>query len=172
MIKVNVGCGKRNFGTDWVHVDRADYPHIDFKVVFLHVLDNDSIDIIYSSHLIAYFDRDEVLELINSWYLKLKPGGILRIATPDHGAMTELYQQGINLNYFLGPMYGKMKMNNETIYHKTIYDFNSLKTIMEGAGFKNVTRYDHKTTEHAQFDDHSAAYINDTLISLNVQGYK
>ena len=42
-------------------------------------------------------------------------------------------------------------------------------------GFKNVERYDWRETEHAEFDDHSQAYLphmdkeNGTLISLNVE---
>ena len=42
-------------------------------------------------------------------------------------------------------------------------------------GFKDIKRYDWRETEHAEFDDHSQAYLphmdkeNGTLISLNVE---
>ena len=75
-------------------------------------------------------------------------------------------------------MYGKMKMEETTIFHKTTYVFNSLKQLLEKAGMRNVQRYDWKDTEHAQLDDHSQAYLphmdkkKGTLISLNVECIK
>ena len=71
-----------------------------------------------------------------------------------------------------------MKMEETTIFHKTTYDFNSLKQLLEKAGMRNIQRYDWKDTEHAQFDDHSQAYLphmdkkKGTLISLNVECIK
>ena len=31
MIKINMGCGWRNFGEDWVHIDGGNYQHLDYK---------------------------------------------------------------------------------------------------------------------------------------------
>ena len=81
-----------------------------------------NIDLIYASHLIEYFDLDEVKELLNYWLLKLKKGGILRLAVPNFRAIAELYLSGIALEKFIGPLYGKMQMGNEIIYHKNTYD--------------------------------------------------
>jgi hypothetical protein len=75
-------------------------------------------------------------------------------------------------------MYGKMKMLNNTIYHKTIYDFNSLKNLLTICGFYGIIEYDWRNTEHSNFDDHSQSYIphmdktNGVLISLNVESKK
>ena len=69
-------------------------------------------------------------------------------------------------------------MSEQTIYHKTTYDFDSLEKVLESVGFNNVEKYDWKTTEHSTYDDHSQAYIphmdkeNGTLISLNVECVK
>jgi hypothetical protein len=92
--------------------------------------------------------------------------------------MTSLYVKGYNdieLDSFLGPLYGKMPMDTNTIYHKTTYDFNELKKVLTKAGFKNIKIYNWRDTEHSEIDDHSQAYIphmdkkNGTLISLNVE---
>ena len=32
-MKLHLGCGKRDFGTDWIHIDQADYDHIIHKDV-------------------------------------------------------------------------------------------------------------------------------------------
>ena len=31
MNKINMGCGWRNFGDDWIHIDGGDYDHLDYK---------------------------------------------------------------------------------------------------------------------------------------------
>ncbi len=178
-MKVNVGCGWRDFGSGWIHVDGGNYDHLDYDDIFLKDYKDNSIDLIYASHLIEYLDREEVVDLLNGWYRVLKVGGTVRIAVPDFHIMCLLYEKGsINLNDILGPLYGKMQMGEETIYHKTVYDFPDLSSTLESCGFSDVSMYDWKDTEHSQFDDHSQAYFphmdkdNGTLISLNVEAKK
>ena len=83
MVKLNLGCGNRNFGSDWTHIDGAEYPHVDsHNVISLDYRDK-SVDLIYASHFIEYFDRDEVIELLKEWKRVLVDKGTLRIAVPD-----------------------------------------------------------------------------------------
>jgi len=179
MIKYNVGCGKRNFGPDWWHVDGGDFDHIIHENVSLPYEEEDAIDLLYSSHLIAYFDREQAKQLLSTWFEKIKPGGVLEIATPDFDRLIELYHCGLPIANILGPLYGKMSMGNETIYHKTAWDYHSLEALLYEVGFRGIERYDHTKTCHPNtgdrndfYDDHSAAYINRTLISLNVKAIK
>lgn len=179
MIKVNLGCGWRNFGKEWIHIDGGDYAHLSkkYKTIELYEFADDSIDIIYASHLIAYFDRVEFQSLLKQWYRKLKKGGVLRLATPDFETMMELYGTcKVKLEDIVGPLYGKMQMGDEIIYHKTTYDCITLEGVLKEAGFSNVQPYDWTKTDHAQFDDHSQAYLapkgdkkKGTLISLNIE---
>ena len=114
--------------------------------------------------------------MLKEWYRVLKPGGTLRIAVPNFSKMAELY---LNKNYdvesFLGLLYGKMEMSGQTIYHKTVYDYKSLSTVLRQSGFNNCTRYDWRETSHSEFDDHSQAYLphmqkdSGDLMSLNVE---
>ena len=180
MIKVNLGCGWRNFGSDWHHVDGGDYEHLDLHDIFNLPFKDNTVDIIYASHVIEYFDRNDVEDIIGQWRKKLKPGGIFRVAVPDFEAMVGLYyHSGYSIETFLGPLYGKMPMGDETIYHKTAYDFSSLKKVLLNVGFSKVERYDLKDYDvHVNNDDHSQAYIpkmnkeSGTLISLNVNAEK
>jgi len=179
MIKLHVGCGWRNFGSDWIHIDGGDYDHLDHHDALNLSYENESVDLLYSSHMLEYFDRDEVLKILNEWYRVLKIGGTLRVAVPDFSKMSELYSNGdINLSQILGPLYGKMLMKDQTIYHKTVYDFNALTEVLNLCGFNDIRKYDWRETEHSEFDDHSQAYIphmdkeNGILISLNVEATK
>lgn len=177
MTKLHLGCGWMNFGTDWIHVDQGSYEHLDYDCnVAVLPFDDNYADVIYASHVLAYFDRMEVIKVLTEWNRVLKPGGTLRLATPDFGVMSELYKSGeINMSQMLGPMYGKMNMKDVVIYHKTTYDFADIGTLLRSCGFTQVHRYDWRDTDHSEHDDHSQAYIphmdkdNGTLISLNVE---
>tara|TARA_R110000824_G_scaffold117718_1_gene269756 strand:- start:1204 stop:1743 length:540 start_codon:yes stop_codon:yes gene_type:complete len=176
MNKINMGCGWRNFGDDWIHIDGGDYDHLDYKDICKLEFEDNSVNLIYASHVIEYFDRQEVLVLLQEWHRVLKPGGILRLAVPNFGALAKLYNAGtIVLGQALGPLYGMMDMGEEKIYHRTTYDFASLQNVLQSLHFKNIRSYDWRETCHADFDDHSQAYIphmdkeNGALVSLNVE---
>ena len=169
MVKLHLGCGRRDFGPSWVHIDKADFPHIKYKDVSKLPFETGTVDVIYACHLIAYFDREEIIPILKEWKRVLIPGGVLRLATPDFRAMAKMYlrENCSNLNQFLGPLYGKM----EGIYHKTTYDLYSLIELLASVGFKDIRKYDRFKTDHARHDDHSAAMIEGNLISLNIQCY-
>jgi hypothetical protein len=38
MIKINLGCGWRNFGKDWYHIDGGDYDHLDSRDIINYLL--------------------------------------------------------------------------------------------------------------------------------------
>lgn len=176
-MKLHLACGKRNFGPDWIHIDGGNFPHLHSKDIVKLPFKNNTADVIYCSHALEYFDRQEVVMVLNEWKRVLKPGGTLRLAVPDFNQMCFLYQRGqVNLEDILGPLYGKWEMDGKSVYHKTTYDYKSLSFLLTEIGFKDVIHYDWRNTEHSKFDDHSQAYMcpkgdkeNGILISLNVE---
>jgi len=180
MIKINMGCGWRDFGRDWIHIDSGDYGHLDYEsIVDLQQFEDDSVDLIYASHVIEYFDRQEITDVLKEWKRILKQGGKLRLAVPNFEKIANLYADGsYPLDNFVGLLYGRMMMGEQRIYHKTVYDFSSLKKVLETNGFSDIEYYDWRDTSHSQFDDHSQAYRphmqknTGTLVSLNVECVK
>ena len=178
-MKFNIGCGHRNFGKEWIHIDGENYDHIDSSDIFIKDYQDNSADLIYASHFIEYFDREEVVPLLKRWKNVLIPNGVLRLAVPDFKMYSKLYSdKQYPLESFLGPLYGKMPMGDKTIYHKTTYDYSSLTALLNEIGMRKVRKYNWENTEHAQFDDHSQAYLphmdkgNGILMSLNVECIK
>ncbi len=175
-----MGCGWRNFGEEWVHIDSGDYDHLDYtSITNLPQFEDNTVDLIYASHVIEYFDKKEVGPLLSEWYRVLKPEGKLRIAVPNFAVIAHLYTSGaFPLDNFIGPLYGRMSMGPDTIYHKCTYDFRSLEQLLISCQFKDCMLYDWRKTEHSQFDDHSQAYLphmdkeNGILVSLNVECIK
>ena len=126
-----MGCGWRNFGPDWVHIDGGNYKHLDHKsITELDFYDN-TVDLIYASHVLEYFNRQEACDLLAEWRRALKPDGVLRLAVPNFSALSRLYIDGkIRLENVLGPLYGAMQMGSKTIYHKTTYDLENLSLFL------------------------------------------
>jgi predicted SAM-dependent methyltransferase len=195
-LKLHLGCGWRDFGKGWVHIDGGNYPHVTSHDITKLPFGDESTEIIYSSHVLEYFDREEVSKVLNEWRRVLISKGIIRIAVPDFESISNLYsQKKFPLSSFLGPLYGKMEIGKNGgergvgIYHKTAYDFQELSSLLVSNGFCNVHKYDWKTIPpHNSVDDHSQCYLpsknfvptpenpfdkhNGFLISLNVEAEK
>ena len=173
-----MGCGPRDFGSDWVHIDGGDFDHLHSRDVRNLPFKDNEVDLIYASHVFEYFDRQDSVNVLSEWRRVLKPNGLLRLAVPDFKSMIELYQEGLPLDYFLGPLYGRINMGDDLIYHKTVYDETSLCNLLVKNGFFNPRRWDWRKQDHGLFDDNSQAYLphmdkeNGTLISLNIEAAK
>lgn len=175
-MKFHAGCGRRNFGEGWHHADGGNYPHVKDHDVYLKGAIDNTGDIIYSSHLIEYFDREEVVDLLKGWNRVLKPGGDLLLAVPDFEAITKMYvNKGYEIESFLGPLYGRIEINGSRAYHRTAYDFKSLCRLLAQCGFKGMLRVDDilQYAEVYDQDDHSRAVLphmsaEGTSISLNI----
>lgn len=182
-LRLHLGCGKRVI-PGFVNIDIADFKHIHHKTSIdkLDMIEDDSVDLIYCSHAFEYFDRQEAVKVLDEWYRVLKDGGILRLAVPDFHKLVKLYlAYDVDLEDILGPLYGRMEIctpRRKVIYHRTVYDFTSLRNLLRSAGFIGVFQYDWRRKIHKDYDDHSQAYYphmdkeNGILISLNVEGRK
>ena len=182
-MNLHLGCDKR-YIPGFTHIDLAEYPHIDYRhdVRTLPMIPDDSVDLIYACHVLEYFDRVEVLDVLREWRRVLHAGGILRLAVPDFDALARVYQQYGDLALIHGPLYGRWKIattaGESYVYHRTVYDFSSLQKTLESVGFTSVHRYDWRDTIHRDHDDYSQAYIphmdkeRGILISLNIEGTK
>ncbi|PKO86850.1 MAG: methyltransferase [Betaproteobacteria bacterium HGW-Betaproteobacteria-12] len=176
-MKLHLGCGRR-YIPGFVHIDAMEFPHVDY-VQAIDRLDNiqdNSVDLIYVCHVLEHFKRGEVKSVLQEWYRVIRPGGLIRISVPDFRALAELYVQMGRLDLVVGPVCGRQ--DHQYNVHYNIFDFSAIKELLESVGFQNIALYDWQTTEHADIDDFSQAYIphmdkeNGRLISLNVEAIK
>ena len=180
-MKLHLGCGKR-FLQGYTHVDLADFEHIDYKIPVedLSIFQDETIDLIYASHVLEYFDREQVESVLKEWRRVLKFGGKLRIAVPNFKNLIKVYETTGDIDKILGPLYGKWSISDsKSVYHKTVYDEKKLSDTLLSAGFKQVNFWDwQEVFKDLDFDDHSQAYYphmdkkSGIHVSLNLECIK
>jgi predicted SAM-dependent methyltransferase len=177
-MKLHLGCGKK-YIKGFLHVDLLDLSHIDYKtsVNNLSFAKYNTVDLIYSSHVLEHFGRNEYKDVLLEWYRVLKIGGILRISVPDFKAVVDHYNKERNIELLLGLVIGGQKLG-EYDYHQMIFDESLLKRELKDIGFKSVSKYNWKDVCHSDIDDFSQAYLphmdkkNGMLMSLNIEATK
>ncbi|MDX2142286.1 MAG: methyltransferase domain-containing protein [Rhodospirillaceae bacterium] len=178
--KLHLGCGKR-FIPGFKHVDIAALPHVDYvsDVRKLSFAVDGSVDLIYAAHILEHFGRFEFKNVLAEWHRVLKPGGILRLSVPDFAKCAAVYyENGLadGLTGLLGLIMGGQRDGFD--YHKMIFDEPFLTRALMSLDFKEVRRWDWRTTEHADVDDYSQAYLphldkeSGRLMSLNIEAIK
>lgn len=166
--KLQLGCGGFPI-KGWLNSDKGQYK-INNEIIYLDVtkrfeLPDNSFNYIYSEHLFEHLTYHEGLNMLKECYRILKPGGIIRIATPNLEFLIDLYfhpEKEINKSYieFDGK---RTNQPNDAVYaishfhtdwgHKIIYDYKSLKTFLESVGFKNIIQCEVSKSSHAELND-------------------
>jgi predicted SAM-dependent methyltransferase len=143
-----------------------------------------SVDLIYNCGTLEYFDRFEVIDVLREWNRVLRAGGTLRISVPNFKSVVKVYlQNGEDLDGegILGLLYGRIEIETtgqaRIMYHRTVYDFESLEKILHAAGFNNVRTYNWEEVLPEGYDDYSMAYVpykdkSGIQMSLNVECIK
>jgi len=144
-VKLHLGSAKRRL-RGFLNIDKEYSDGVDLvtDVRDLSAFTDSSVSEIYSSHTLEYFDRDEVGSVLTEWSRVLIPGGRLFVTVPDLKQLIKIYHQTGDIRYVLGPLFGKWKNENngETLYHRTVWDYPSLKQSLEDSGFISVSGFD------------------------------
>ena len=176
-VQLHLGCGER-YLSDFIHIDARSFPHVDYvtQVDKLPMFKDESVDLIYSSHLLEHFRRQETERVLSEWYRVLKKGGLLRIAVPDFEKIVEMYSRTKDIQLVLGLLHGRQDYPENA--HHVSFDFISLSAILRKVGFQQVRRWDWRQVFPPGYDDFSQAYLphmdkeGGTLMSLNVEALK
>jgi len=178
--RLNIGCGNRHL-PGFIHVDVENLPHVDYIADAQHLwfAKSETIDLVYASHILEHFGRNEFKGPLREWYRVLKPGGTLRLAVPDFSACASIYyERGLEngLTGLIGLIMGGQR--NSWDFHKMIFDEPFLTQVLKEVGFTKVQRWEWRDVSHRDVDDFSQAYIphmdkeGGTLMSLNLEAYK
>lgn len=177
MIKLHLGCGSKKID-NFINIDVRYQPNVDKieNIKLLRSFKNDSVDLIYASHVLEHFSRWDYMNVLERWYEVLKKDGILRLAVPDFEQICLYYLENKNLRDVCGLIYGGQ--DYEQNFHYWCWDFEHLEKDLKKIGFKNIKKYDWRLTEHSNVDDFSQSYLphmdkeNGRLMSLNIEATK
>ncbi len=174
-MKLNLACGQCII-PGYVNVDVRDGPGVDLACDIRELpYDDNSVDLIYASHVLDHFGRYEWLGVLGHWYNKLRVGGILRVAVGDFAAICEHYMIAKSLSGLAGLLVGGQR--HEYDRHGMIFDFEHLSGGLRQVGFHYIHRYDWRQVGLG-IDDYSQAYLphmdkeHGRLMSLNVEARK
>ncbi len=132
-----------------------------FQVITKNFLDatkfygRENCSAIFADNVIEHLDRSSGELLVNNAYEALVPGGILRITTPDLHSIVMKYLDGSteDVQQFALDLKGHgldIKNPSDLLrvtfsafgHHKgIIYDFNSLKVLLESVGFSEISKF-------------------------------
>jgi len=177
-MRLHIGCGKK-YLPGFKHVDVIAFDHIDFvcDARRLDMIADGDVYEIYACHVLEHVERGEVVNVLEEWGRVLRKGGLLRLAVPDFEAVTAEYMENRDLMNMQGLLYGGQTYDYN--YHHVAFDFISVQSMLNEAGFSDVVRYDWRDFLPSEdYDDYSRSYLphmdfeNGRLMSLNVTAVK
>ena len=175
-VKVNLGCGNHT-PEGWVNVDYAFgarlakvpcFRAINKKIglfqmdwddrIKIHDLrrtfpfDDASVNVVYTSHTLEHFSKQDGERFLRECHRVLKPGGIIRVVVPDLEAIVSDYTSGTtSADMFLDELYvvcdtsgmgffKRLLANQIAFPHKCMYDTRAMLSRLRDIGFQAESR--------------------------------
>lgn len=166
--KLQIGAGK-NIRDGWLNTNWYPVRPFSTSTIFLDAtrsfpLPDNSFDYVFSEHMIEHVPYEGGLNMLVECFRVLRPGGVLRIATPDMAFLTGLMDSDLSdlersyiewsAEQFLSssrPASGLAVANNflRAWGHTFIYDRATMRSALQFAGFVEVAeRAVNESAEH------------------------
>ena len=185
---INLGCGN-TYKVNFINVDFYGTKNIDYgmDLRFPFKIESNSIDGIFSEHTLEHLSHHEVENALSECYRILKTKGKIRIIVPDLSIFIKKYcsnddvwfQKWYDLvlkdpsRHYMKKYFTKMFAINFTAsyyFHKSCWDFESLKKALSRHGFTNIKKCDYNVgTKELLIDSNSD---DRKLISIYIEGEK
>jgi predicted SAM-dependent methyltransferase len=159
-LRLHLGCGPC-YKEGWVNIDLAqmtpksvqawiarkragERPRLDLMWNLTRglALSDNSVDAIFSEHVLEHFDFGAGLAILKECYRVLKPGGVLRIGVPDLGRYVASYKGDDSMIDDCRPGRPTRAIALNEIFfhhgHKAIYDYETMALACQEAGFSSV----------------------------------
>jgi predicted SAM-dependent methyltransferase len=170
---LHLGCGPVNH-PHFVNVDGFPFAHVHHvrPIDDLSPFADESASLVYASHCLEHFPREEVPRVLLEWRRVLRPDGFLRLSVPDFDRILEIYQQhDRDIGSITGFLMGGQQ--NEFDFHQVVFNRRSLAGLLEQAGFREVRDWTPGSDALTTFDDWSGrrAEVGGKLhlLSLNLE---
>lgn len=161
--KLQIGTGPNPL-RGWLNTDLLPdtYPEHRDEIVFLDAarpfpFDDMTFDYVFSEHQIEHIPEPAAHSMIRECFRILRPGGRVRIGTPDLAAILGLYDEPLDetqrryVEWVMTRFRPNVRFGNKRCYvinhmftdhkHQFIYDLETLSAILADAGFAEIVRW-------------------------------
>ena len=133
---------------------------------------NNSIDKIYSSHVLEHFKTKEIIQILKEVNRVLKPGGLISTCVPNSAIYIDAYSKDKTLDpgTWLGfkpaseQIYSKIDYINYIGhldgYHKHLFDVANLIQLLENVGFKKAKEREFDSSLDLKVRDYESIYVD------------
>ncbi|SDS75958.1 class I SAM-dependent methyltransferase [Actinopolymorpha singaporensis] len=189
--RLQIGAGRTSLD-GWLSTDISPGP---YGSVFLDAskafpFDDAVFDTVYSEHMIEHISWDDGLFMLSEIRRVLKPGGVVRIATPDLAVLLSLYgrdQSALGEKYvrwitdeFLPQVdvYDASFVINNAFRnwgHQFLYDGNLMEMAMSRAGFADIRRCSPGESSHADLravESHGKHVADEEMAAFETMVYE
>jgi predicted SAM-dependent methyltransferase len=148
---LHVGCGGVRL-EGWLNTDISPSSPLYLDATRRLPIEDNSVSFIFSEHFVEHVPRRATLVFFEESFRVLRPGGILRISTPDAEALVRAYlnhPEEVRLLNERNRRYGYQYtcypvdiLNKAWLEdcHMCLYDAQTLQQLLSSAGFQNITR--------------------------------
>lgn len=126
-MKLILGAGETKF-EGWISTQESELNLLS-KEDFDKLFPLESIDAMLAEHVWEHLTYEEGIIAAKNCLHRLKPGGYIRLAVPDMNFRNEWYQNMVKVG-------GPGPTDHPAASHKIVYDYRTLITVFESAGFE------------------------------------
>ena len=169
---LHIGCGSNILPSPFENLDARDFEGVDHISLAenLKQFEDNTFDMIYGSHVLEHYARNDVEAVLKEWVRVVKVDGIVRVSTPSFKSAIQIYEQTGKLEYILGPVIGGQTYDFE--FHYCLFDERTLTALMKKCGLTAIHPWLYTRTEHSDYWDFSQAVTSGIQLSLNLEGRK
>ena len=169
---LHIGCGTNILPKPFENLDGREFEGVDHvsSADELGQFDDNTFDMIYASHILEHYPRNDVERVLKEWVRVVKVDGIVRISVPSFKSAVEIYNKTDNLENVLGPLIGGQTYDYE--FHYCLFDEKTLSSLMKKCGLTAIHPWLYTRTRHSDYWDFSQAVTHGVQVSLNLEGRK
>ena len=156
--KLHLACGNHLL-PGWANIDQLDAPGV-IKHDLTQPLPaaSGTIAFIFTEHFIEHVTRSQGVKLLKECHRLLKPGGVLRISTPDLKKLIAEYANGRidewrDMHWLPATPCQLLNEGMRLWGHQFLYDQEELSLVLKESGFTDIRTVDWRKSGHPELHD-------------------
>lgn len=168
-VKIEIGAGDKKGENGWFTIDISKKCDIYWDLRWAFPFPNNSVDMIYSSHVLEHFCYKDLVKLMKECHRILKPSGQFSACVPNAG----IYINGYSEDQFDRESFCKYEpaLNNLSKigiinyiaymdgHHRHMFDSDELSELLKSSGFVSVERRGYDQTIDSEERNYESIYV-------------